>query len=100
LLRFGTLTEVGFAIELPSIDPITEVSVMKKGTCPKCGAASVYMRKAGIGRGDGGDHVYTGAVTKPTKLDDYACTACGYIESYIPDSEKLQAVEKAWSKVV
>jgi hypothetical protein len=57
------------------------------------------MRTAGISRGDGGVHVYTGGVSKPTKLDDYACTACGFIESYITDSEKLQGIEKTWTKV-
>ena len=72
---------------------------MKSGTCPKCGAASVFTRQAGVSRGDGGVHIYTGAVTKPSKLDDYICTSCGYIESYIADAEKRLAVEKVWSKV-
>jgi len=72
---------------------------MKNGTCPKDGAASIHMRAAGISRGDGGVHVYTGAVTKPNKLDDYACNGCGTVESYIPDPDKLQAIEKSWSKV-
>jgi hypothetical protein len=57
------------------------------------------MRTAGISRGDGGVHVFTGSVSKPTKLDDYTCTRCGYVESYIPDPDKLQAVEKSWTKV-
>ena len=34
---------------------------MRNGTCPKCGASSVYKRTAGISRGDGGVHIYTGA---------------------------------------
>jgi len=72
---------------------------MKNGTCPKCGASSIYKRTAGISRGDGGVHIYTGAVTKPSKIDDYACTSCGYIESYIPDPDKLQGIAKSWSKV-
>jgi ribosomal protein S27AE len=72
---------------------------MRNATCPKCGASSVYTRTARISRGDGGVHVYTGGVTKPSRLDDYACTRCGYIESYIPDLERLLAVEKSWSKV-
>lgn len=72
---------------------------MKCGKCPMCGGSSVFVRQAGVSRGDGGVHVYTGRVTKPTKLDDYVCTSCGYTESYVPDAEKLQAVEKSWSKV-
>ena len=47
----------------------------------------------GISRGDGGVHIYTGAVTKPSKLDDFACTRCGTIESYVPDPDKLQAIK-------
>ena len=72
---------------------------MKNGTCPRCGASSVSKRTAGISRGDGGVHIYTGAVTKPSKLDDYAYAGCGTIESYNPDPDKLQAFEKSWSKV-
>jgi hypothetical protein len=66
---------------------------------PKCGASPVFTRQAGVCRDDGGVHVYTAGVTKPTKLDDYICTSCGYIESYVPDAEKRLAVEKSWSKV-
>ena len=72
---------------------------MKNGTCPKCGLSSVYKRTAGISRRDGGVHIYTGAVTKSSKLDDYAGTGCGTIESHIPDPDKLRAVEKSWPKV-
>ena len=72
---------------------------MRNGTCPKCGASSVYKRTAGISRGDGGVHVYTGAVTKPSRLDDYACTGCGTVESTIPHPDKLQAIEKSLSTV-
>jgi hypothetical protein len=57
------------------------------------------MRTAGTSRGDGGVHIYTGAVTKPSKLDDYAWSGCGTIECYVPDPDKLQAIEKSWSKV-
>ena len=62
-------------------------------------ATSIYKRTAGISRGDGGVHVYPGAVMKPSKLDDYACTGCGTIESYVPDPDKLQTMEKSVSKV-
>lgn len=72
---------------------------MKNGICPKCGASSIHMRATGISRRDGGVHVYTGAVTKSSKVDEYACTSCGYIESHIPDPDKLHAIEKSWSKV-
>jgi len=72
---------------------------MKNGTCRKCGASSVYNHTAGISRGDGGVRVHTGDVTKPSKLDDYACTGCGTFESTIPHPDKLRAIEKSWSKV-
>ena len=31
-------------------------------------------------------------------LDNYVCTACGYLERYIADPEKLKEIGKKWPK--
>jgi hypothetical protein len=32
-------------------------------------------------------------------LDNYVCTDCGYLESYIADAEKLKEIVRKWPKV-
>lgn len=73
---------------------------MKAGTCPKCSSSTVYTKRKGISLGDGGVHVYTEGVSKPTPLDHFVCTTCGYFESYIVDPSKLEAVARSWERVV
>jgi hypothetical protein len=65
-------------------------SEMKNGTCPKCSAATVYKRAKGMSFVDGGVHVFAGGVCKPTPLESFICTSCGYVESYLVDAAKLE----------
>jgi hypothetical protein len=75
---------------------------MLDGICPKCGSEQVYSG-ADVPRKQG----YHGANTIPIKgnymdgpaLDNYVCTACGYVESYISDRPKLDEITQTWSKV-
>jgi hypothetical protein len=70
---------------------------MTSGTCPKCKPPSVYQKSVGISFGDSGFHVYTGGASRPLNLDHYACTTCGYFESYFSDANILQDVAKSWT---
>jgi predicted RNA-binding Zn-ribbon protein involved in translation (DUF1610 family) len=72
---------------------------MRSGTCPKCGETAVYRKQKGISLGEGGVHVYTGAISKATPLEHYVCAACGYFEAYLLDPAKLKAVAETWEKV-
>jgi ribosomal protein S27AE len=73
---------------------------MRNGKCPKCGKPTVYAKQRGMSFGDGGIHVYTGAmISKPVPVDHYLCTSCGYFEAYVADPEKLSAVAQSWTKV-
>jgi predicted nucleic-acid-binding Zn-ribbon protein len=70
---------------------------MKKGQCPKCGLLNVYMKNNGIAANtylfvsiSGFSYVY---------LDNYICTDCGYVESYVADKSKLPAIASKWDRV-
>jgi len=76
---------------------------MKNGTCPKCSQSTVYSGKKGITFASGGAmyiHNMKSILTMPLKdYTDYVCTSCGYFETYIDDSTKLEEIRKNWIKV-
>lgn len=72
---------------------------MRNGICPKCGTASVFIKKRGTGFG-AGVHVDTGGMMKVTsEFTSYVCTTCGYFENYITDEGKLRQVMEKWDQV-
>ena len=76
---------------------------MLEGICPKCGSQQVYSGANVTHKGG-----YYGMNSIPIKgllapslaaLDNYVCTRCGYVESYISDPRKLDQIAQNWSKV-
>ena len=76
---------------------------MKDGKCPKCGKQTVFTKRQGISfSSSSGFYVYLSKdwATKPVKeVDHYLCASCGYLEMYVEDKAKLEAVAKDWKKV-
>jgi predicted nucleic-acid-binding Zn-ribbon protein len=73
---------------------------MKQGKCPKCSSDEVYS----------GSHIKPKSgpfvsnsipisLTSIAGLDNYVCTQCGYVESYISDPSKLKEISIRWPKV-
>lgn len=73
---------------------------MKANKCPKCGSSNIYA----------GTDVYPKSgpftsnsipisLTSIAALDNYVCVACGYVESYVAETEKLKEISKKWEKV-
>lgn len=60
---------------------------MTNGICPKCTATHVY-RCAALGE----QRALPIGFWLRAPLTYYACTQCGYLEQYILDEEKLEAV--------
>jgi predicted nucleic-acid-binding Zn-ribbon protein len=64
---------------------------MKSGTCPKCNSSNVYFKAYALDKvtldGRGVEYV------------DYVCTDCGYIETYITDTEALGRIPKLAEKL-
>ncbi len=75
---------------------------MKNGRCPKCNSSEVYAAKR-----TGLFHLLAthGARLLPiepgvsTRLKNYVCASCGYVESYVTDPWVLGEIKKNWPKV-
>lgn len=72
---------------------------MKENKCPKCGSTEIYA----------GTDVYPKSgpftsnsipisLTSIAALDNYVCILCGYVESYVAETEKLKEISKKWIK--
>lgn len=73
---------------------------MKKGKCPKCGSDEIYCGEdIKFKGGPFGSNAIPVSMTSMAPLDNYVCTACGYVESYISDQIKLKEIFIKWPKV-
>ena len=76
---------------------------MKDGKCPKCNSDTVYTKRQGISFASD-DYFYvrisSDRMSRSLKeVDHYVCTTCGYVEIYLEDKAKLDAIAKDWKKV-
>lgn len=70
---------------------------MKNGTCPKCGSESVYCGdKLPLKNGPFGSNSIPISIISIAALDNYVCTDCGYLESYIAEKDKLEEISEDW----
>ncbi len=73
---------------------------MKNGKCPKCGSTNVY---AGVDLplkgGPFGSNSIPISLTSMAPLDNYVCTDCGLVESYVAEAAYLKEITKKWALV-
>jgi hypothetical protein len=50
-------------------------------------------------KGPFGSNAIPLSMTSIAALDNYVCVDCGYVESYIGESEKLKEVQNKWVRV-
>jgi predicted nucleic-acid-binding Zn-ribbon protein len=73
---------------------------MKSGKCPKCSSSNVYFsRDLPLKGGPFGSNSIPISLTSMAPLDNYVCTDCGLVESYISDQGKLKEFARKWSLV-
>ena len=73
---------------------------MKTGVCPKCNSTAVYSGvDIPLKKGPFGSNAIPLSMTSIAALDNYVCADCGYVESYIGESEKLKEVQSKWLRV-
>ena len=73
---------------------------MKSGICPKCGSDNVFTAHSlPLKGGPFASNSIPVSLTSMAALDNYVCTDCGLVESYIGETEKLKAVADKWEQV-
>ena len=73
---------------------------MKNGTCPKCGSESIYCGdKIPLKNGPFGSNSIPVSIISIAALDNYVCTDCGYIESYIAEEDKRKEINEDWRSI-
>ena len=73
---------------------------MKDGKCPKCNATDIFCgSELRPKSGPFGSNSIPINLTSIAALDNYVCTQCGYVESYISDKSKLKEIFIRWPKV-
>ena len=70
---------------------------MKSGICPQCGSGQVFSGADVFGKSVGQNSIPITAFTW-AGLDNYVCTECGYVESYVANREKLKKIEEKWPR--
>ncbi len=74
---------------------------MKNGKCPKCGSMEIYAGKdLPLKSGPFGSNSIPVSLTSMAALDNYVCTACGLVEHYIADEEKLKEIARKWKTAI
>jgi len=70
---------------------------LKTGICPKCSSTEIFSG-AGIAlkKGPFGSNAIPIGLTSIAALDNYVCTSCGYVESYVGDPGKLTEITQKW----
>ena len=73
---------------------------MKSGICPKCSSYDVFSG-AGVAlkKGPFGSNSIPIGITSIAALDNYVCGECGYVESYVSESQKLVEISRKWDKL-
>ena len=68
---------------------------MKNGKCPKCDSTEIYH---GEKRRSNGISVMMVSSFNQAWLDNYVCTQCGYVESYVLEQDMLEKIKDKWKK--
>jgi hypothetical protein len=72
---------------------------LKQGKCTKCGSEEVYSGVDILPKsGPFGSNSIPISIVSIAALDNYVCADCGYLESYIAETEKLEEISKKWPK--
>jgi predicted nucleic-acid-binding Zn-ribbon protein len=72
---------------------------LKDGICPKCKSHEVYCgAEIVLKSGPFGSNSIPISLASIAALDNFVCTNCGYVESYVSDSKKLKEICQKWHK--
>lgn len=70
---------------------------MKDGRCPKCGSSKIYASvDLPLKGGPFGSNSIPVSLASMAALDNYVCSECGLVESYIAGEDKLKEIAEKW----
>lgn len=73
---------------------------MRSGICPKCESDKIYSGASlPLKKGPFGSNSIPVSLTSIAALDNYVCVACGYVESYVSEPDKLTEIAKKWARM-
>jgi predicted nucleic-acid-binding Zn-ribbon protein len=73
---------------------------MRQGVCSRCGSQEVYVAtQLSNKRGNNDSNTIPINMLFTASLDNYVCTTCGYVESYILDTVALGRIADTWKRV-
>lgn len=73
---------------------------MRSGICPKCESDKIYSGASlPLKKGPFGSNSIPVSLTSIAALDNYVCVACGYVESYLSETEKLTEIARKWPRM-
>jgi len=73
---------------------------VKNGTCPKCESKAIYCGdKIPLKNGPFGSNSIPVSIISIAALDNYVCTDCGYMESYIAEKDKRKEILENWRSI-
>jgi predicted nucleic-acid-binding Zn-ribbon protein len=74
--------------------------LMKDGKCPRCGSADIYSGSdLPLKGGPFSSNSIPISLTSMAPLDNYVCSSCGLVESYIADEKKLKEIMHRWKPI-
>lgn len=71
---------------------------MKNGICPRCNHTQVYSSSK-LRAETGSASSIPLSYIRSIPLDNYVCTNCGYVESYVSEPEMLSRIADIWPQV-
>lgn len=75
---------------------------LSEGICPKCGSTEIYVDDRGLVDAAGGIAVlnlHDKWYGSKAAINTYLCAACGYLEFFLADTERLSDIVQTWRRL-
>jgi predicted nucleic-acid-binding Zn-ribbon protein len=75
---------------------------LSEGICPKCGSTEIYVDDRGLVDATGGisvlnlHDIWHGS---KAAINTYLCAACGYLEFFLAETDRLPEIIQTWRRI-
>src|SRR5262245_29772135 len=97
-----TPAAIGQTQRLIPLAPPAFQRTLPEGICPKCGSTEIYADDRGLVDASGGITVmnlhdmWHGS---KASINTYVCVACGYLELFLSDMDRISDIRQRWRRV-